>query len=89
MDSKFDETTRTVVVQMTRRDGMSYFNIGQPKEQDELTLREIRMILAGAVALTIKSSDNDAKAMREVIEYLEREFVDVDSFNDHKVTVKQ
>jgi hypothetical protein len=89
MDSKFDETTRTVVVQMTRRDGMSYFNIGQPKEQDELTLREIRMILAGAIALTIKSSDNDAKAMREVIEYLEREFVDVDSFNDHMVKVKQ
>jgi uncharacterized cupredoxin-like copper-binding protein len=89
MDSKFDETTRTVFVQMTRRDGMSYFNIVQPKEQDELTLHEIRMILAGAVALTIKSSDNDAKAMREVIEYLEREFVDVDSFNDHMVKVKQ
>ncbi len=89
MDSKFDERTRTVVVQMTRKDGMSYFNVGQPKEQDELTLYEIRMILAGAIALTIKSSNNDAKAMREVIEYLEREFVDVDSFNDHKVTVKQ
>ena len=89
MDNRFDETTRTVVVQMTRKDGMSYFNVGQPKEQDELNLYEIRMVLAGAIALTIKSSDNDAKAMREVIEYLEREFVDVDSFNDHMVKVKQ
>jgi hypothetical protein len=78
-----------VVVDMTQKDGRSYFNISLPEEQVELNLSQVRLILMGALALTIRSSENESEAMRNVISYLESEFVSVDSFSDHEIKVKK
>jgi hypothetical protein len=49
----------------------------------------LRAMLVGGVALTIKAEDGPEKqgqAMREVIDYLNNEFVSIDSFMDAKYT---
>lgn len=71
-----------VVVDMTIEDGRAYFHLSYPKEQHTLNLSQIRSILSGSVALTIRGSENEAQAMKEVINYLESEFVSTDSFDD-------
>jgi hypothetical protein len=47
----------------------------------------IRSVLVGGVALSIRVEDgpkNQAKALRDVINYLESEFINPDSFSDAK-----
>jgi hypothetical protein len=48
----------------------------------------IAMVLAGGLALAIRLSDDEAETMKEVIEYLNGEFVDPDSFIDARI-IKQ
>lgn len=76
-----------ITVGLIQEDGISKFNVLQPNGQD-LGLQGIRKILMGALALTIRISENDVEAMRETIEYLESEFVNVDSFKDSKKLIK-
>lgn len=78
-----------VVVDMTIEDGKSYFRLSYPEKEYVLNLSQIRSILCGAVALSIKGSENEPQAMREVIEYLESEFIDPNSFSDISVKVDQ
>jgi hypothetical protein len=58
------------------------FELLLPKEQDKLTIEEMAAFLSGAVALCIRSSEDEAELMRTVMSYLENEFVNPDSFED-------
>lgn len=72
-----------IIVEVEENDGRYFFDIQQPKDQKgSLDIQGIRAVLAGALALTIRGSENEPKAMREVIDYLNSEFVNTDSFTD-------
>jgi hypothetical protein len=75
-----------VGVSVTIKDDRYFFDITADKSMD---LMDIRSVLAGGVALSIrgeKTPELQAKAMREVISHLESEFIDPDSFDDLFVT---
>jgi hypothetical protein len=78
-----EETKLKVSVEVTIEDDNNFlFNILAPKSMDR---DMIRSILAGGVALSIRSEENpkdQARALRDVIDYLESEFIDPDSFSD-------
>ncbi len=72
-----------IIVEVEEKDGRYFFDIQQPEsQQGSLDIQGIRAILSGALALTIRGSENEPKAMREVIDYLNSEFVNPDSFTD-------
>jgi hypothetical protein len=78
MGSKFK-----IIVEVEDVDNRYYFDIQQPESQrGHLSLEGIRAILAGALALTIRGDENESKAMTEVIDYLNSEFINPDSFSD-------
>ena len=58
------------------------FEVLQPTEQDKLSSEQIAAFLSGALALCIRASKNEAEIMKTVIEYLENEFINPDSFSD-------
>ena len=71
-----------VGVSVTIKDGRFFFDIMADKGMD---MEDIRSILVGGVALSIRSEKTpelQANAIREVIEHLESEFINPDSFND-------
>lgn len=73
----------TIIVDVEEVDGRYYFDLKQPESQrGGLTLEGMRAILSGALALTIRGDKNEAKAMTEVIDYLNSEFINPDSFSD-------
>jgi hypothetical protein len=58
------------------------FNILAPQSLDS---DMIRSVLVGGVALSIRAEEtpkDQAKALRDVIDYLESEFINPDSFSD-------
>ncbi len=76
-----------IVVDATQKDGRMYLNIQQPTdgEFEILSIEEIRPLLAGALAMAIRASQDEGKAMKETMDYLNEEFVNIDSFSDiHK-----
>jgi hypothetical protein len=81
-----ENETLSVRVDVTYADGKFNFSLLTGKEiQPEM----LRAMLVGGVALTIKAEDGPEKqgqAMREVIDYLNNEFVSIDSFMDAKYT---
>ena len=61
------------------------FNILAPQSLDQ---DMIRSVLVGGVALSIRAEEtpkDQAKALRDVIDYLESEFINPDSFSDAKI----
>jgi hypothetical protein len=78
------ETKYRIIVDATQKDGRVHLNIQQPSEgfSGILTIEQIRPILAGALAMSIRASNNEAAAMKETMDYLNHEFVDTDSFSD-------
>jgi hypothetical protein len=71
-----------VGVSVTIKDGRFFFDIMSDKG---LSLEDIRSILVGGVALSIRSEKTpelQAKVMRSVVDHLESEFIDPDSFKD-------
>jgi hypothetical protein len=83
-----EETKIEVGVEVTLRDGKFFYNI---YADDRVSSENIRSILAGAVALSIRGEETpqlQAKALKEVIEYLESEFINVESFTDVKINNK-
>jgi hypothetical protein len=71
-----------VGVSVTIKDGRFFFDIMADKG---LSLEDIRSILVGGVALSIRSEKTpelQAKVMRSVVDHLESEFINPDSFND-------
>jgi hypothetical protein len=78
-----EEIKMTVSVEVTVKDERFYFNI---LTNEGISLPMIRSILAGGVALSIRGEEThelQAKAISEVIDYLESEFINPDSFHDN------
>ncbi len=76
-----------VEVEITIVDGISKIQVNQETNQD-LAPDMIALVLAGGLALSIRLSDNEVETMNEVIDYLNGEFINPDSFIDAKI-VKQ
>jgi hypothetical protein len=66
-------------------DGRSYFDLSVGYGNKDISLRDIRAILTGAVAMTIRLSENDVEAMTEVINLLNEQFVSPHAFEDGKL----
>jgi hypothetical protein len=80
-----EEIKMTVSVEVTVKDERFYFNI---LTNEGISLPMIRSILAGGLALSIrgeKTPETQAKAIKEVINYLESEFINPDSFHDNNI----
>ena len=73
-----------VEVEVTVLDGKSKIQVNQSKEQD-LTPDMVAMVLASGLILAIRLSENEAETMRDVIDYLNSEFTDPDSFSDARI----
>jgi hypothetical protein len=73
----------TVGVEIRQKeDGRFYFNL---LAGDSVNIEMIRSILAGGLMLSIlteKTPESQSKAMGDVIDYMNREFVSIDSFSD-------
>ena len=79
-----EEIKLKVSVEVTIIDDTYNFNI---LSQEGVTIRDIRSILCGGIALLIRSEDTpklQGEALRNVINILESEFINVDSFSDIK-----
>ena len=79
-----ENETICVNVSMTYVNGRFNFKLSTSEVIDNLLLRSI---LAGGVALSIKAEDGPKKqgiAMKQVIDYLNHEFVSTDSFENAK-----
>ena len=77
------EKTLSAIVSVVFVDGRANINLLQPDEQN-LTTDELGKILAGGLALCIRGSENEVEYMKEIINYLNSEFVNPDSFSDIK-----
>ena len=81
-----EENKIKVSVEVTIEDDSNFiFNILAPQSLDT---DMIRSVLVGGVALSIRAEEtpkDQAKALRDVIDYLESEFIDPDSFSDAKI----
>jgi len=81
-----EENKIKVSVEVTiEGDNNFLFNILAPQSLDS---DMIRSILVGGVALSIRAEEtpkDQAKALRDVIDYLESEFINPDSFSDAKI----
>lgn len=72
----------TVTVEVTLKDDKFFYNI---LAQKGMNVDEILSVLCGGVALSIRGKETpklQAEAIRDVITYLESEFINVDSFSD-------
>ena len=80
---KMEENKIKVSVEVTIEDDNNFiFNILAPQSLDR---DMIRSVLVGGVALSIRAEEtpkDQAKALRDVIDYLESEFINPDSFSD-------
>jgi len=78
-----EENKLKVSVEVTIEDDDNFiFNILAPRS---LNTDMIRSVLVGGVALSIRAEEtpkDQAKALKDVIDYLESEFIDPDSFSD-------
>lgn len=83
-----DLTMRVTVEVQVMDDGRFMFNI---LANESLNNEAIRSILAGGLALSIRGEETpkeQAEVFRDVIKYLEDEFISVDSFSDVKMRKK-
>ena len=72
----------TVTVEVTLKDDKFFYNI---LAQKGMNVDEILTVLCGGVALSIRGKETpklQAESIRDVITYLESEFINVDSFSD-------
>ena len=76
-----EEVSLQVGVNVVLKDGRAHFSIIRNRE--DLDLQKMREILMGGLSLLIKGEDTNekqAQSIRDVIQRLQEEFVDVDSF---------
>lgn len=81
-----EETNMKVCVEVSVVDGKFLFDISAHKS---LSIKDIRSILVGGVCLTIhgeKTPKEQAQALKEVIEFMEEDFISIDSFNDVSIS---
>jgi hypothetical protein len=77
-----EQTKLKVSVEVTVNDGKFFYDISAQKGMD---IEDIRAVLCGGVALSIRGEETpklQAEALRDVIGYLESEFINVESFTD-------
>ncbi len=77
-----EEIKLKVTVEVSIKGDNFLFNIIAP---ENLMVDEIRSILVGGVCLTIHSEETpkeQAIALKEVIDYMEQDFIDLDSFKN-------
>lgn len=80
-----------IMVRLKFEDERAIFTLGFPSDKQKLTLTEVVHTLTGAVAMLIRSVDSSKdkisghELMKRVIEHLESEFVNPDSFEDSVV----
>lgn len=80
-----------IVVNLKFEDNRAIYNLGFPSSKQKLTLQETTHILTGAVAMLIrgvtkeKDGISEGELMGEVMEHLNSEFVNPDSFSDAEV----
>jgi hypothetical protein len=78
----------TVAVTFRRGENKrNYIDIGFPKEQELLSVKESIMILASGMSLLMKAGHKrgdfkDYEMMKHVVNYLNSEFVSTESFED-------
>jgi len=84
-----EKIEKTICVNFEHQNGKSSFTIKLDPSDTSTTLSEVRMILTGAVALSIKLSENQPEAIRKVIDYLQQDFVDGNSFEDGKLIIPE
>lgn len=78
-----EEILLQVGVKVLLKDGRAEFSIIRNKE--DLDLQKMREILMGGLSLLIKGEDTNekqAQAIRDVVQRLQEEFVDGDSFDN-------
>jgi len=80
-----------VIIDVETVNNRSNISIGYPNGQELLTVKESSHILAGAISLLIKSSSQgdkikDYELIKEVIDHLNSEFIDIDSYSDAYVS---
>ena len=73
-----------IELEVTVLDGNDKIQVNQKSEQD-LPPDVLAMVLASGVALAIRLSDNEAETMKDVIDYLNGEFIDPNSFVDARI----
>ena len=76
-----EEVSLQVGVNVVLKDGRAHFSVIRNRE--DLDLQKMREILMGGLSLLIKGEDTNekqAQAIRDVVQRLQEEFVDVDSF---------
>lgn len=77
-----EETKLKVCIDVTVVDDKYLFDISAHKS---LTIEDIRSILVGGVCMTIhgeKTPKDQGRVLREVIDHMEKDFIDTDSFKD-------
>jgi hypothetical protein len=77
-----EQTKLKVSVEVTVNDGKFFYDISAQKGMD---IEDIRAVLCGGVALSIRGEETpklQAEALKDVISYLESEFINVESFSD-------
>lgn len=75
-----------IELEVTVLDGNAKIQVNQNSEQD-LSPDILAMVLAAGVALAIRLSDNEAETMKDVIDYLNGEFIDPNSFIEDRKSV--
>jgi hypothetical protein len=58
--------------------GRTSIQVLQPLSQEQLTNQDMARILSGGLALCIRSCENDSEVMEEMMDYLQKEFVNTD-----------
>lgn len=77
-----EENKLKVIVDLEIVNGNYIFDISA---NNHLSIEEIRSILVGGVCLTIhgeKTPKDQARVLKEVINHMEQDFIDTDSFSD-------
>ena len=82
------EITYRIIIDTTLTDDKCLYNLLLPKDQPELSIKQVTAILSGTLAMDIRGSEDEAQTMKEVIDYLNFEFVNPDSFRDVEMKIK-
>ncbi len=59
-------------------EGRTNIQVLQPTYQEPLTNEEMAHVLAGGLALCIRSCENESEVMNDIMDYLQKEFVSTD-----------
>ena len=80
-----------IVVNLKFEDGRAIYNLGFTSSKQSLTIQEATHILVGAVAMLVrgvnkeKDGVSEGELMRSVMDHLNSEFVNPDSFSDAEI----